>query len=233
MRPVSAASCSAPPRWRGEIGTEDPEALRKAGVIDFQTIQKYLNFHYSVTLDLYGAEISTNAANYYTMGLKGRFEETKIDDDHQLKDDTYPVPVRTNGSIGTEDASALTTMNERLRDDYAVDVQKGVDRWNKILERAGVESRMVLAHKCFNRRVGRFDIDQPDMDFISPDGRVITEAEWTQKHTDWLPTVEDHAFVASLMGGVQEPGKIANWIAPPRAGIDSKPPLDFEYVRFA
>jgi benzoyl-CoA 2,3-dioxygenase component B len=216
-----------------EIGTEDPEALRKAGVIDFQTIQKYLNFHYSVTLDLYGAEISTNAANYYTMGLKGRFEETKIDDDHQLKDDTYPVPVRTNGSIGTEDASALTTMNERLRDDYAVDVQKGVDRWNKILERAGVESRMVLAHKCFNRRVGRFDIDQPDMDFISPDGRVITEAEWTQKHTDWLPTVEDHAFVASLMGGVQEPGKIANWIAPPRAGIDSKPPLDFEYVRFA
>jgi benzoyl-CoA 2,3-dioxygenase component B len=28
-----------------------------------------------------------------------------------------------------------------------------------------------------------------------------------------------------------EPGKFANWIAPPLRGINSKP-LDFEYVRF-
>jgi benzoyl-CoA 2,3-dioxygenase component B len=215
-----------------ELGTEDPDALRKAGVIDFQTIQKYLNFHFSVTLDLYGSEISTNAANYYTMGLKGRFEETKIDDDHQLKNDTYPVPLRTNGSIGEEQVPALTAMNERLRDDYVVDVRKGVDRWNKILEKAGVQTRMKLAHKCFNRRVGRFDIDLPDVDHVSPDGKAVSEAEWTKMHTEWLPTHEDHAYVASLMGAVDEPGKIANWIAPPRAGIDGKPPLDFEYIRF-
>jgi len=215
-----------------EIGSEDPDALRKQGVIDFQTIQKYLNFHYSVTLDLYGSEISTNAANYYTMGLKGRFEETKIDDDHQLKDSTYGIPVRTNGSLGIEQVAALTAMNERLRDDYVVDVQKGVNRWNKMLEKTGVKARMVLAHKCFNRRVGRFDIEQPDVDYIAPDGRVVDELEWNRRHTEWLPTDEDHAYVASLMGPVSEPGKIANWIAPPRAGIDGKAPLDFEYVRF-
>ena len=36
----------------------------------------------------------------------------------------------------------------------------------------------------------------------------------------------------SLMSGrVVEPGKFANWIAPPLRGINNKP-LNFEYVRF-
>ncbi|MEQ8700241.1 MAG: benzoyl-CoA 2,3-epoxidase subunit BoxB, partial [Bauldia litoralis] len=148
-------------------------------------------------------------------------------DDHRLKGDTYPVPIRSNGGIGIENVPALTAMNERLRDDYVVDVQKGVDRWNKMLEKTGVQARMKLAHKCFNRRVGRFDIDH-----FSPDGKAIPESEWTRRHTEWLPTHEDHAYVASLMGAVNEPGKIANWIAPPRVGIDGKPALDFEYIRF-
>jgi benzoyl-CoA 2,3-dioxygenase component B len=60
-----------------ELKTEDPALLRAAGVIDLPTLQRYLNFHYSVTSDLYGAEISANAATYYTNGLKGRFEEAR------------------------------------------------------------------------------------------------------------------------------------------------------------
>src|SRR5687767_15076385 len=51
--------------------------VRKVGGIDLPTLQKYLNFHCSVSLDLFGSEISTNAANFYTNGLKGRFEESK------------------------------------------------------------------------------------------------------------------------------------------------------------
>jgi len=215
-----------------QIRSEDPERLREAGVIDFDTIQKYLNFHFSVTLDLYGSEVSTNAANFYTQGLKGRFEETKIGDDHRLGGDSYPVPVQTNGSIGIEHVPALTALNERLRDDYITDCQAGVNRWNKILEKAGVDFRLQLAHKCFNRRVGRFDIDQVDAVHVSPEGKIITEAEWTKRHTDWLPTHDDHAFVASLMEKpVTEPGQFANWIAPPARGINNQP-LDFEYVRF-
>jgi hypothetical protein len=46
-----------------------------------------------------------------------------------------------------------------------------------------------------------------------------------------LPSVEDRAFVASLMGRVAEPGKYANWIAPPARGINNQA-VDFEYVRF-
>ncbi len=214
-----------------DLRSEDPEKLRGAGVIDFDTIQKYLNFHFSVTLDLYGSELSTNAANFYTMGLKGRFEETKIDDNHQLKDDSYAIPVQTNGSIGMEDVSALNSLNERLRDDYIVDCQKGVDRWNKLLERAGVERRMTLPHKCFHRRVGRFDYEAVDAVNVDPEGKVISEADWTHRHTDWLPTTEDHEYVASLMKPVNEPGKMANWIAAPRTGINNQP-QDFEYIRF-
>ena len=52
-----------------------PTRCASLGVIDLQTIQRYLNFHYSVTLDLFGGDVSSNAASYYTTGLKGRYEE--------------------------------------------------------------------------------------------------------------------------------------------------------------
>ena len=65
---------------------------------------------------------------------------------------------------------------------------------------------------------------------FSPDGRVLSEQEWSAKVGEWLPTAEDRAFVQSLMGRVVEPGKFANWIAPPAIGINRQP-VDFEYVR--
>lgn len=111
-----------------EIGSSDPDKVRNAGAIDLPTIQKYLNFHFSVTLDLYGSQISTNAANLYAEGLKGRFEETGIDDDHQLQSSLYTVPDLDGDNIIGRDVPALTALNERLRDDYIVDCAKGVDR---------------------------------------------------------------------------------------------------------
>ena len=46
----------------------------------------------------------------------------------------------------------------------------------------------------------------------------------------WLPTDDDRAFVESLMSGVHEPGKMANWIAAPRKGINGQD-ASYEYVR--
>jgi benzoyl-CoA 2,3-epoxidase subunit B len=66
---------------------------------------------------------------------------------------------------------------------------------------------------------------------IAPDGRVVSEAEWSAKQREWLATDEDRAFVASLMGRIAAPGAYANWIAPPTLRIN-KQPADFEYVRF-
>lgn len=209
-----------------QMKTDDPDALRAAGVIDIPTIQRYLNFHFSVTLDLYGSEVSSNASSFYSMGLKGRFEETKINDDHVLQEGIYAVPAIDGDRIVTRPENALLTLNERLRDDYITDCQAGVSRWNKVLEKAGIGARLELPHKAFHRRIGTFG-----KSWISPKGDVVTEDAWRKREASWLPTDKDHAFLQALMGRVAEPGKFAHWISPPARGIDNKSE-NFEYVRF-
>jgi benzoyl-CoA 2,3-epoxidase subunit B len=197
------------------------------GVIDLQTIQRYLNFHYSVTLDLYGSDVSSNAANYFTSGLKGRFEETKINDDHVLSEALYPVSEVIGGKIVQKEVSALTALNERLRDDYIREIESGVSRWQRVIDKAVIPFRLTLPHKGFHRAIGNFAGH-----FISLDGEVLSKEVWKKQEHRWLPSPEDHAFVQSLMSGrVVEPGKFANWIAPPARGINNQP-LNFEYVRF-
>jgi benzoyl-CoA 2,3-dioxygenase component B len=207
-------------------GIEDPEEVRRHGVIDLPTIQRYLNFHFSVTIDLFGADQSSNAATFYTTGLKGRYEETKRDDDHLLKGGQYKILDIANGQLVEREVPMLNALNEVLRDDYIRDSVAGVARWNRVLEKAGLAFRLVTPHKAFNRHIGTFAGQK-----VSPDGRVLSEAEWAANVRNWLPSEEDRAYVASLMGRVVEPGKMANWIAPPPVGINRQP-VDFEYVRF-
>jgi benzoyl-CoA 2,3-dioxygenase component B len=199
--------------------------VRKFGAIDLPTIQRYLNFHYSVSLDLFGSEVSTNAANFYTAGLKGRFEEAKRGDDHVLREATYPVVQLDGDRIVTREEPALTSLNERLRDDYVADCQRGVDRWNQTIRKAGVELELTLPHRGFHRAIGSFADAR-----VSPDGRVLSQAEWDARHREWLPTESDQAFIQSLMQPVVERGRFAGWIAPPARGINGQP-VDFEYVR--
>ena len=210
-----------------ENKVDDPSDVRALGVIDLPTIQRYLNFHYSVTLDLYGSDISSNAANYYTGGLKGRFEETKINDDHLLSEATYPVSEVVGGKIIVKQVSALTALNERLREDYIREIESGVSRWQRVIDKAGIPFRLTLPHKGFHRAIGNFAGH-----FISPEGEVLSEEAWKNHQHEWLPARQDHAYVQSLMSGrVVELGKFANWIAPPGRGINNQP-LNFEYVRF-
>jgi len=209
-----------------ETGIEDPAELRKKGVIDLPTIQRYLNFHYSVTIDLFGADQSSNAAIFYSSGLKGRYEETKRTDDHALKGDGYKILEVKDGALVEKEVPMLNALNEVLRDDFIKDSAGGVTRWNKVIEKAGISFRLTLPHKAFNRHIGTFANVR-----VSPDGRAISEAEWALNVNDWLATEEDRAYVASLMGRVVDTGKYANWIAPPAIGIN-KQPVDFEYIRF-
>jgi benzoyl-CoA 2,3-dioxygenase component B len=206
--------------------TDDPAAIRALGVIDLPTVQRYLNFHFSVTMDLFGADVSSNAATFYSTGLKGRFEETKLADDHLLTGATYPVLEVRDGRLVSVDVPALNALNEKLRDDYVKDAVAGIERWNRIIEKAGIPVRLHAPHKAFNRRIGPLSSAR-----IDPDGNVVSEAEWTHRHLAWLPSAADRAFVASLMGRVAEPGRFANWIAPPARGINNQP-VEFEYVRF-
>jgi benzoyl-CoA 2,3-epoxidase subunit B len=203
--------------------THDTDDVGPHGGVDVATLQRYLNFHYSVSLDLFGADTSTNAANYFAGGLKGRFQEERRADDHRLHDATVPVPRVADGRIGTRNAPALTALNTVLRDDYIADCQKGVDRWNRTL--AAVDMELRLPHVGFNRAVGEFAGHR-----ISPEGRIVSEDEWNDGLPSWLPTDADQTHVLSLMRPVREPGKIASWVAPPSTGVHNKP-LDYEYVR--
>jgi benzoyl-CoA 2,3-epoxidase subunit B len=220
---VISRTCAA----MNELKTDDPKKLREAGVIDLPTIQRYLNFHFSVTIDLFGADESSNAATFYSTGLKGRYEEGKRMDDHQLRGQTYRVLNVVNGQLVEKEVPMLNALNEVLRDDYIKDSVAGVGRWNKVIEKAGIPFVLTTPHKAFHRNIGSLAGVK-----VSPDGRVVSDAEWKARVDDWLPSATDRAYVTSLMGRVVEPGKFANWIAPPVMGINRQP-VDFEYVRFA
>ena len=198
----------------------------EGGAIDLETLQKYINLHYSVSVDLFGQEISSNAATYFNSGLKGRYLESRLDDDHRLTDSLWPVHLVIDGSIVLQDRPALNAVNERLRDDYIKDSQRGVDRWNAGLDCHGVEFSFTMPPRFFDRNIGASAGIS-----VTPQGAGIPEAEWNAKRGDWLPTGADQAFIGALMNRVTEPGKIAAWIAPPVRGIDGKP-WDYEYVRF-
>src|SRR5258707_6605553 len=209
-------------------GIADPTDIAKVralGVIDLPTIQKKLNLHYTLSLDLFGSEVSTNAANAFNAGIKGRYHETQINDDHQLKNDTYPVLKLVNGEIKRVDEPALTALNMRLRDDYTQDCAKGMLRWNKIISLAGYAFRLTLPNVAFHRQIGEFkDIN------ATHEGGLIDDATWNKRKVDWLPSAQDGDFIASLMKPVTDAGVYANWISPPKVGIDNKPG-DFEYVK--
>jgi benzoyl-CoA 2,3-dioxygenase component B len=215
------------------MAENDTDDVVAHGAIPLGVIQKYLNFHYSVSLDLFGSDTSTNVANYYTAGLKGRWLEERRRDDHKLTSDSIMVDALTEDartgeqSIGQIEVAALTGLNTDLRREYIADCQGGVNRWNKILAGAGLPQRVRLPHAAFNRRVGAFAGIE-----ATADGEQLSAQEWERRRGEWLPTEVDKTYVRSLMQPVHERGKIAAWIAPPRHGINGKP-FDYDYVHLS
>ena len=207
--------------------THDADDIRPYGGVPLDMLQRYLNFHFSVSVDLFGSEASTNAASYYTQGLKGRWDEAARNDDHRLLDHTYAIAVRRDAVIARDDVTAVNAVNEMLRDDYTDDCAKGLRRWNSIIREAGFDVELRLPHRGFHRAIGAYS----GLHF-SPDGVLIAASEWDRQVSQWLPTDEDRTYVGSLMKGVFEPGRMAGWIAAPAAGIHAKA-VDYEYVRLA
>jgi benzoyl-CoA 2,3-dioxygenase component B len=210
----------------------DTDEVAAFGAIPLDVIQKYLNFHYSVSLDLFGGETSTNVANYFTAGLKGRWMEERRKDNHVLADDSIMVDALIDtGSgehgIGQTEVAALLGLNTDLRREYIDDCRGGVTRWNRILDKAGLPQRLALPNVAFNRKVGAFAGIE-----ASPSGQRLSADEWERRKGEWLPTDTDKTFVRSLMKPVYERGKIAAWLAPPRNGINGKP-FEYDYVHLA
>jgi benzoyl-CoA 2,3-dioxygenase component B len=206
------------------------EDARAEGGIDLPTIQKYMNLWYSVSLDLFGGEISSNAASFFASGLKGRAKEDSYGD-HKALEGFYElhVPVGHPGAATTfrrEEVPLRNAMNEVLRDAYVDDSQRGVDKWNRAIEEAGYSFRLTLPSRRFHRASGIF----AGLHFDAA-GEPLTQEAWERRKGEWLPTEADEAYVKSLMTApVFEQGKMANWIAPPPRGIKGRP-VDFEYVK--
>ena len=203
-----------------ELGTDDPARIRAHGAIDLPTLQKYLNYWCSSSLDLFGSEISSNSAANFANGLKGRPDETQYED-HVLRDKTLELVTPE----GTQTVPLLNALNEVMRESYLKDCEIGLKRWNRMIERAGHDFRLSLPSSRFRRQIGPW-AGQP----VDTYGKLIPRDEYERRLEDWIPSERDRAFVHSLMQRVIEPGKMAAWIAPPERGINNLP-VDYEYVR--
>jgi len=203
------------------------EDVRRVGGIDLPTIQRYINFWFSQSLDLHGSEVSSNAASYFTNGLKGRAEEGKHPDDHLLADEIYVLnALDDQGRPVRREVPMRNALNEVLRDWYVEDCRSGIDRWNRKIESHGIDFRFRLPDRKFNRQIGIF----AGLRF-NPDGRPLGEDDWQRQRAGWLPTAADTEYLKSLQAAaVYDPGRFANYIAPPLRGINQRP-IDFEYVR--
>jgi benzoyl-CoA 2,3-dioxygenase component B len=209
----------------GELCSDDPDAVRNAGAVDLPTLQRYINFWFSSSLDLFGAEISSNAASYFAAGIKGRPDERRFPD-HLALDEVLPIEVPDRkGGVATRGVPLRNAMNEVARRAYVHECANAVGRWNRLIAGAGQAYRLRLPSPCFHRAIGAWAGTATD-----PDGRPIAAAGWQARHDDWLPSAADRAFVGNLMQRVTGPGKMAGWIAPPERGINDLP-IDYEYVR--
>ena len=199
--------------------------VRAQGGIPLEIIQKYINFWFSYSLDLFGGEISSNSADFFAAGLKGRYQEAKKYTEHALRDDTKTIAVVQDGRLAERELPMRNALNEVLRDEYVRDCERAMTRWNKYLNAAGQSAQLYLPNRRFHRHVGEYAGHSFDTD-----GQIITPEQFAARQDEWLPTRADRQYVESLMTPVTELGQIANWIAPPTSGIKGRP-FEFEYVR--
>jgi benzoyl-CoA 2,3-dioxygenase component B len=199
--------------------------VRKLDGIPLEIIQKHINFWFSYSLDLFGGEISSNSADFFAAGLKGRYKEQEQYDEHIAASQTFTMTVVEAGQLKAREVALRNALNEVLRSEYVKDCEKGLARWNKTLADEGTGERLYLPNKRFHRHVGEFAGHYFDVG-----GNLISKEEFARRKAEWLPTIADREYVRSLMHPVTELGKIANWIAPPASGVKGKP-FEFEYVR--
>ncbi|MEO0480745.1 MAG: benzoyl-CoA 2,3-epoxidase subunit BoxB [Planctomycetota bacterium] len=204
---------------------KDPKA---EGAIPLEILQRYVNYWASASMDLFGGEDSTNAAESFAAGLKGRYREGDgIYKDPKALDQTYDLEVpNADGNVERKQIPLRRAMNALLLDAYIADCQRIVLRWNRDLKKQGVDFEIKLPDHKFNRNQGVYSGHH-----FSPDGQPVSAEEFVKGSETWLPSQADRDYVKSCMVAVMEPGKFANYISPPSRGVNDTP-QDFEYVKF-
>ena len=210
-----------------ELKTDSVEAIRNAGVVDLQTIQRYINFWFSSSLDLFGSEISSNSATAFANGLKGRPDEMRYED-HSEKNSTYTFEgLSLENAIEEQTIPMRNAMNEITRLSYVADCEIGLKRWNRLIKKSGHDIILSLPSKRFRRSIGIWAGVE-----TNPEGKIISKSEFDTNINSWLPSESDRKYIKSLMVQVIEVNKTAGWIAPPSRGIN-KLDTGYEYVELS
>ena len=210
-----------------ELKTDSVEAIRKAGVVDLQTIQRYINFWFSSSLDLFGSEISSNSATAFANGLKGRPDEMRYED-HSEKNSTYTFEgLSIKNAIEKQTIPMRNAMNEITRLSYVADCEIGLKRWNRLIKKSGHDIVLSLPSTRFRRSIGIWAGIE-----TNPEGKIISKSEFEANISSWLPSENDREYIKSLMVQVTEVNKTAGWIASPSRGIN-KLDTGYEYVELS
>ncbi|MCA9601908.1 MAG: benzoyl-CoA 2,3-epoxidase subunit BoxB, partial [Myxococcales bacterium] len=196
------------------------------GAIDLPTIQKWINFWFSSAVELFGGEISSNAADYFATGLKGRYREQKKYGEHRALEEAYGMDVIEGGALSRKEVPLRNALNEVLRDEYVADCERACRKWNRTIADTGVNFELSIPSRRFNRRMGIYSHNRFDLG-----GNPISNTEFEAHRDEWLPTAADRAFVRSLMKPCYAPGQFASWISPPDKGVHGQD-IDYEYVKF-
>jgi benzoyl-CoA 2,3-dioxygenase component B len=201
-------------RRTAQLMKEDPnEEVLKKGGIPLEMIQRRINYWFSYSLDLFGAEIGTNAGDWFAEGLKGRFHERSKYEDHKALHQTFNLTLVEQEKLVTQEVDLRKAMNEVLREEYIKDCQLVLRKWNSALEEEGISHKMTLPNSRFNRRQGAYKNH-----FFDLEGHLISKEAFLKQKRNWLPYEEDDVYLESIMHPVYERGKIAHWIAPPQTG---------------
>jgi benzoyl-CoA 2,3-dioxygenase component B len=211
-----------------ELMRADPnEDARAQGGIDLPLLQRFIHFWFSESLDLFGSPDSSNAATYFSEGLKGRVHEARpgVYAEHRMLEGSRAVEHPDGrGGVTVVQVPERRALNAMLVDGYIRECRKALDKWNAALERAGIAYRLALPSPRFHRQVGPFAGA-----LVLPDGSFTRDATAVAAA---LPSESDRAYLRELQGGpVHERGRCAHWIAPGSSPVGRRP-IDFEYVRF-
>ena len=210
-----------------DLKTDSVEAIRNAGVVDLQTIQRYINFWFSSSLDLFGSEISSNSATAFANGLKGRPDEMRYED-HSEKNSTYTFEgLSIKNAIEEQTIPMRNAMNEITRLSYVADCEIGLKRWNRLIKKSGQDIVLALPSTRFRRSIGIWAGIE-----TNPEGKIISKSEFDANISSWLPSENDREYIKSLMVQVTEVNKTAGWIAAPSRGIN-KLDTGYEYVELS
>src|SRR5262249_10746451 len=148
-----------------ELMKQDPNGdARAQGGVDLATIQKYINLWFSLSLDLFGGEISSNAADFFAAGREGGGQEGGCGGQRAVSG-SYRMAVTKDGGMVEEDIPLRNAMNEVLRDGYVDDCQRAVDKWNRTIAKSGLTGvELRLPNRRFHRQIGIYAGMSFDMD---------------------------------------------------------------------